>query len=160
MLFGRLICAVKDSKHSQITGAQELSLPRMLKAAREGEEVSRSSIIPFPGWCSPNTWFSTSLRAQVAAWTLFLSVAWQATSSRNLVLDGYLCPLSTGRRNTEESTMKRGRIRCTCHLVLERKSCLSDSHCNCGSSQAPDLCKFVLYPVVHATGKPNPAVQK
>lgn len=28
------------------------------------------------------------------------------------------------------------------------------------SNQAPDLCKFVLYPVVHAKGKPNPAVQK
>lgn len=33
MLFRRLICAVKDSEHRQITGGQEWSLPRMLAAA-------------------------------------------------------------------------------------------------------------------------------
>lgn len=135
---------------------QELSFPRMLLWV--DEEVSGSSITPFPGWCSHSTWCSTSLRVQVAAWTLLLSVPRQATSSRNLALDGYLCPLSTGRRNREESTMRRGRIHCTCHL--ERESCLCDSHCSCGSSQAPELCKFVLYPVAYAKGKPNPAVQK
>lgn len=134
--------------------------PGCWKLLQVGEEVSGSSIIPLPGWCSPNTWFSTSLRVQVAAWTLLLSVPRQATSFRNLALVGYLCPLSTGRRNREGSTMKQGRIQGTCHLVLERKSCSCDSHCNCGSSQAPDLCKFVLYPVVHAIGKPNPAEQK
>lgn len=33
MLFGGLICAVKDREHRQMTGVQELSLPRMLAAA-------------------------------------------------------------------------------------------------------------------------------
>lgn len=69
-----------------------------------------------------------------------------------------LFPLSGGTGKSPQ--WSNCRICCTCHLVLERKSCLSDTLCNCGSSQAPDLCKFVLCPVVHAKGKPNPAVQK
>lgn len=128
-----------------------------------GGRVSGSSIALSP-W-RMLTWRTTrsaSLRVQGAAGTLCLPIPRQGTSARNLPLNGYFCPpsLRQGGQGRVHNQVRQDTLYLSLSAGKERKSFSCDSQHNCGSSQAPDPCKFVLCPVVRAVGKPNPAAQK